>query len=114
MAEINQPGYRAKQLWGWLHQRRVQEYSQMANIPKAMKESLKEDARFFLASAISQKKLLSADGTAKYLFAMHDGALIESVLMDYQHGSSVCISTQVGCRMAVFFVLRQREAWCGT
>jgi len=99
--EIGQPKFRAKQLWGWLHQQRVQEFSDMANIPKAMRDAL--DARFFLAKAQEKRKQISKDGTVKFLFAMVDGALIESVLMDYNHGASVCISTQVGCRMGCVF-----------
>jgi len=100
--KINQPQYRAKQLWGWLHIQRVREFAQMANLPKAMREALAE--HYYIATATAVKTLVSQnDGTTKHLFAMHDSVLIESVLMKYNHGNTICISTQAGCRMGCVF-----------
>ena len=100
--QINQPPYRAKQLWGWLHQRHVQSFADMGNLPKAMRDEM--ESRYYIATAGQVKKLVSKnDGTVKYLFVLHDGALIESVLMEYAHGNTVCVSTQVGCRMGCAF-----------
>ena len=99
---LNQPLYRAKQVWGWLHQKHVQTFDHMANLPKALRDQL--DAHYHIATVREVKKLTSKnDDTQKYLFALNDGALIESVLMEYNHGSTVCVSTQVGCRMGCTF-----------
>ena len=100
--ELNQPQYRAKQVWGWLHVQRVQSFDAMANLPKTMREALAE--HYYIATATSIKTLTSQnDGTVKHLFAMHDGVHIESVLMQYNHGNTICISTQAGCRMGCVF-----------
>jgi len=100
--EMGQPAYRAKQIWGWLHQKHVQTFCQMANLPKTMRDQL--DASYRIATVRMEKKLTSQnDGTQKYLFALHDNTLIESVLMEYNHGSTVCVSTQAGCRMGCTF-----------
>jgi len=100
--ELNQPIYRAKQVWGWLHQKHVQTFDQMVNLPKALRDQL--DTSYYIATVRTQKKLTSKnDGTQKYLFALHDNTLIESVLMEYNHGSTVCVSTQAGCRMGCTF-----------
>jgi len=100
--EIGQPAYRAKQVWGWLHLKHVQSFEEMTNLPKAMRDEL--EAKYRIATVREEKKLISQnDGTIKYLFALHDGTLIESVLMEYAHGNSVCVSTQAGCRMGCAF-----------
>ena len=102
MQGFGEAAYRAKQLWGWLHLRHVTSFFQMQNIPKKLIEKL--DAEYFIATAIANTTQVSKkDGTVKYLFAMHDGAFIEAVAMQYNHGNTVCISTQVGCRMACSF-----------
>ena len=102
MKELNQPAYRAKQVWSWLHQKHVQTFGQMPNLPKALRGQL--DANYRIAAVCMEKKLESKnDGTQKYLFALHDNTLIESVLMEYNHGSTVCVSTQAGCRMGCAF-----------
>jgi len=100
--KMNQPAYRAKQIWGWLHKKHVQTFAEMANLPAALREEL--DTAYRIATVREEKKLTSKnDGTVKYLFSLHDHNLIESVLMEYNHGSSVCVSTQVGCRMGCAF-----------
>jgi len=100
--KLNHPTYRAKQVWGWLHKNHVKSFDAMANLPKALKEEL--GLFYYIATVQAEQKLTSKnDGTAKYLFSLHDGALIESVLMKYNHGNTVCVSTQVGCRMGCAF-----------
>jgi len=100
--ERGQPAYRAKQVWDWLHQKHVQAFDQMPNLPKALRDQL--DASYHIATVRTETKLTSKnDGTQKYLFALHDNTLIESVLMEYNHGSTVCVSTQAGCRMGCTF-----------
>lgn len=101
LAEMGQPRFRAAQLFKWL-QAGVEDFDQMTNIPKALRESLKESC--YIAGVTIERKLVSQiDGTVKYLYRLFDGELIESVLMKYEHGYTVCISTQVGCRMGCSF-----------
>ncbi len=100
-AELGEPKFRAKQLFSWL-QSGVTDFDQMTNIPKAMREKLA--AVGYIANAEIECKFESKlDETVKFLFKMNDGLNIESVLMKYQHGYSICISTQVGCRMGCSF-----------
>ena len=97
-----QPGFRAKQVYLWLHEKLVDSFDDMTNISKDMREMLKED--FYIEHLELVQRLVSnIDGTEKYLFKLWDGNVIESVLMRYKHGNSVCISTQVGCRMGCRF-----------
>ena len=99
---LNQPKYRAKQIHDWLHKQHATTFDQMANLPKTLRQQLNDT--YHIATVHQVKKLTSKnDGTQKYLFALHDGALIESVLMSYRHGSTLCVSTQVGCRMGCTF-----------
>ena len=96
-----QPKFRAKQLFKWL-QSGVESFDEMTNIPKDMREKLKENS--YIANVTIERRLVSQiDGTVKYLFKLFDGEYIESVLMKYEHGYTVCISTQVGCRMGCSF-----------
>jgi len=101
MAEMNQPLYRARQIFEWLHKKNAVEFSDMTNLSKPLRAEL--EARCQIAVVETLKKLESKnDGTIKYLFALHDTA-IESVLMQYSHGHSVCVSTQAGCKMGCIF-----------
>lgn len=99
---IGEKGFRAKQIYQWLHVKQVSDFSEMTNISKAFIEKLKEEAVLvnLQKEAVQESKL---DGTRKYLFCLEDGNVIESVLMRYKHGNSVCISSQVGCRMGCRF-----------
>lgn len=98
---MGQPKFRAKQIYTWLS-RGVDDFSEMTDISKALQCQLNEN--FFINSAKIKKRLASRiDDTVKYLYALNDGALIESVLMKYHHGYSICVSTQVGCRMGCEF-----------
>ena len=98
LKELGEPGFRAKQLFSWLHQKKAQQFEEMSNLPKSLRETLKEHAR--LPGLVQEVVQVSkSDGTEKYLFSLPDGNMIESVLMRYNYGNSVCISSQVGCRM---------------
>ena len=93
--------YRAKQAFAWMHKERVKSWGEMTNLSKALREELEKDPLTVLR--VEQVQTSALDGTKKYLFALPDGALVESVLMPYHHGNSVCISSQVGCRMGCSF-----------
>ncbi len=98
---LGQPKFRALQLFKWL-QSGVESFDEMTNIPKSLCEKLNEIA--YIASVKALRKYESRlDGTVKYVYELCDGELIESVLMKYEHGYTVCISTQVGCRMGCKF-----------
>lgn len=93
--------FRAKQVYGWMHKKLVQSFDEMANIPKSLRERLSKEC--FIESTHIAGKQVSKDGTAKFLMELNDGNKVESVLMKYKHGNSVCISTQAGCRMGCRF-----------
>lgn len=94
--------FRAKQIYQWIHQKLVTDFEQMTNLSKQLREKLNNN--FELTSLDTVETLISKiDGTRKYLFRLSDGNIIESVLMRYKFGNSVCISTQVGCRMGCRF-----------
>lgn len=95
------PAFRAKQVYSWLHQHRVTTFAAMTNLPKAMQVWLEE--HYVIDTLTVARKQVSRDGTVKYLFRLADGNCIESVLMFYEYGASICISTQVGCRMGCRF-----------
>lgn len=97
----NLPAYRAKQVFYWL-QSGVTDFSEMTNIPLSLRQYL--DSIGYLANTVIERKLVSKiDGTVKYLYKLNDGEYVESVLMKYEHGYTVCVSTQVGCRMGCSF-----------
>ena len=100
LATIGQAKFRAKQIYGWLH--KGVKFEKMSNLPNTLVQKLKED---FNENQVSvYKKLVSGkDGTRKYIFALQDGNIIEGVLMSYKYGNTICISTQVGCRMNCAF-----------
>ncbi|MDR0918024.1 MAG: 23S rRNA (adenine(2503)-C(2))-methyltransferase RlmN [Oscillospiraceae bacterium] len=94
--------YRAKQIYTWLHDRRCRNFADMTNISTAMRTKLSEN--FCIKSLKIYKKLESKiDNTVKYLFELEDTQYIETVLMEYDHGNSLCVSTQVGCKMGCDF-----------
>lgn len=102
MRDMGEPGFRAKQIFGWLHNKHAGDFSEMTTLSKELREKLSE--RCYINGVEIKKKQVSAlDGTIKYLFGLQDGAAIESVLMSYKHGESLCVSTQVGCRMGCGF-----------
>ena len=100
--EMGQPAYRARQLFQWLHEKQAESFSQMTNLPGELREKLENTAA---AQPVKVKMRLesSQDGTRKFLYQLRDGNLVEGVWMEYRHGPSLCISTQVGCRMGCVF-----------
>ena len=102
MESIGEKAFRAKQLYQWLHEKQVCDWEEMTNLSKSLREKLKEHARLTILEPV-EIQTSQLDGTKKYLFRLQDGNMIESVLMRYKHGNSVCISSQVGCRMGCRF-----------
>lgn len=100
MAELGQPSYRGKQLFRWMS-RPIASWDEMTDMPLALRQRLAE--RFMLSAPEILCRQESKDGTIKYLFGLHDGNSIESVLMRYEYGDSICLSTQAGCRMGCAF-----------
>ncbi|MEG2316331.1 MAG: 23S rRNA (adenine(2503)-C(2))-methyltransferase RlmN [Clostridia bacterium] len=100
LKEQGHPAFRAKQLFGWLH--KGVPFAEMSNLPKALRERLMEDC-VDLPLALRQAFPSGKDDTVKFLFTCQDGNLIEGVLMHYHYGYSLCISTQVGCKMGCAF-----------
>lgn len=102
LEEMGEKAFRAKQIYQWIHEKHVDSFEEMTNISKKLIERLKE--KTYLTSLKKEEVQISKlDGTRKYLFLLEDGNVIESVLMRYKHGNSVCISSQVGCRMGCRF-----------
>lgn len=102
LVEIGEQKFRAKQVFDWLHKKKVTEFTQMSNISAQLQEKLNE--YFWINSLKIKKRLVSdIDNTVKYLYALSDGEKVETVLMEYKHGNSICISTQVGCKMKCKF-----------
>ncbi len=98
----DEPAFRAKQIYGWIHQKLVSDFDEMKNIPQSLREKLKKECTLTTLSPVALR-ISKIDDTHKYLFALEDENIIESVMMRYTHGNSVCISSQVGCRMGCKF-----------
>lgn len=99
---LDLPKYRAGQLFSWLHKFGVTDFSQMANIPKSIRSVLAE--RYYISGCSIEEKYVSRiDSTVKYLFRLHDGEYIESAIMKYKYGYTICVSSQVGCKMGCRF-----------
>ena len=101
LKELGQPAFRAKQIFHWLHQKLVTDFSAMTDQPKALLEKLGQ--AYYIAAPQIQRRQEAKDGTVKYLLRMADGNCIETVVMRYHYGNTVCVSTQVGCRMGCRF-----------
>ena len=99
---IGEKKFRSKQIYAWIHEKLVDSFDEMTNLSKDLREKLNQNYTLnsMEVAAVQTSKI---DGTQKYLFRLHDGHVIESVLMKYHHGNSVCISSQVGCRMGCRF-----------
>ena len=102
MERIGEKPFRAKQLYQWMHQKLARGFDEMTNLPAAMRDRC---AALYEYTAVKQVRMQESaiDGTKKFLFELRDGSLVESVWMKYKHGNSVCISSQVGCRMGCAF-----------
>ena len=96
-----QPSFRAGQVFSWLHKGAVS-FDEMTNLPKALRETLAAEC-YITHPTVEREQVSAQDGTIKYLWKLADGNCIETVLMRYQHGNTVCISCQVGCRMGCAF-----------
>ena len=98
-----EPAYRAKQIFERIHGGNALSLDEITNIPKALREKLTGDGIDIFPVKILERLESKLDGTRKYIIGLHDGNVIESVLMEYKHGFSICISSQVGCRMGCSF-----------
>ncbi len=96
-----EPAFRGGQIYDWLYVKRVQSFEEMTNLPKQLRDKLIEHFQFVTLTEIT--KLESKDGTVKFLFGLHDNHAIETVLMRHNYGNSVCVTTQVGCRIGCTF-----------
>ncbi len=101
LAALGEPKYRAKQIFDWLS-RGVRDFDEMTNLPKALKEKLKAEYTLYRPKVLS-KQVSKLDGTIKYLWELYDGNAVETVVMSYKHGNTVCVSSQVGCRQGCAF-----------
>ncbi len=99
---LGEKEFRAGQLYDWMHKKLAGSYDAMTNLPKPFREKLRQEYYFTTLNTV-REQVSGQDGTRKYLFQLTDGNLIETVLMKYHHGNSVCISSQVGCRMGCRF-----------
>lgn len=102
VAGLGEKAFRAKQIYQWIHEKQAESFDEMTNLSKKFIETLKSEAKLMVLKK-EEVQISKIDGTRKYLFLLEDGNVIESVLMKYKHGNSVCISSQVGCRMGCRF-----------
>ncbi|WP_294238374.1 23S rRNA (adenine(2503)-C(2))-methyltransferase RlmN [Pseudobutyrivibrio sp.] len=108
--DLGEPKFRAKQLYEWMHQHLALDYDEMKNIPKSLKEKLLAKCNYNNLEQIDLQ-ISKIDATRKYLFRLYDGEMVESVWMSYKHGNSVCISSQVGCKMGCRFCASTLDGW---
>ncbi|MDZ7548687.1 23S rRNA (adenine(2503)-C(2))-methyltransferase RlmN, partial [Clostridium perfringens] len=101
MKENGESAFRAKQVFSWIY-KNVWDFEEMKNLPQKLVEKLKENFHIGIPEVIESFES-TLDGTQKLLLAFNDGNIIESVIMKYKHGNSICISTQIGCRMGCKF-----------
>lgn len=100
--ENSLPAFRTKQIFSWLHKSSVSDFSEMSNVSKDLRNKLSEE--FYISSCEIENKYVSAiDGTVKYLFRLSDGEFLETVIMKYKYGYTICVSSQVGCKMGCRF-----------
>jgi 23S rRNA (adenine2503-C2)-methyltransferase len=95
------PTFRAEQIFDWLYVKRVNQFDEMTNLPKALRDILADQFEFVTLKEIT--RMQSADGTVKFLFGLQDDNAVETVLMKHNYGNSVCVTTQVGCRIGCTF-----------
>ncbi|MFK2824948.1 23S rRNA (adenine(2503)-C(2))-methyltransferase RlmN [Bacillus sp. B190/17] len=101
LKENNEKPFRAEQIFDWLYKKRVSSYEDMSNLSKTLREKLAAHFKMTTLKTLIQQE--SSDGTIKFLFELHDGYSIETVLMRHEYGNSVCVTTQVGCRIGCTF-----------
>ena len=102
MRDMGEPAFRGRQIFTWLHQRGAVSFEEMTNLSKPLREKLE---KFYCIDMlrVARRQVSQLDGTIKYLWELMDGNCIETVLMRYHHGNTVCVSSQVGCRMGCAF-----------
>lgn len=100
--EMGFPKFRAKQIYSWVQEKCVSSFDEMTNVPEKLRTALSEKFSFY-GCKINTKLVSKLDGTVKYLFELYDGEYIESVVMKYKYGYSICVSSQVGCKMGCTF-----------
>ena len=102
MLTLGEKSFKATQIYSWLHKHSAEDFDEMTNISKQLRDTLKKNYDIYNCSI--EKKLVSVyDDTVKYLFRLNDGELIESVVMKYKYGYTICVSSQVGCKMGCKF-----------
>lgn len=102
LASLGEKSFKATQIYAWLHKRGAESFDEMTDLSKDLREKLKNNYDIYTCSI--EKKLVSVyDNTVKYLFRLHDRELIESVIMKYKYGYTICVSSQVGCKMGCSF-----------
>ena len=101
LKELGQPAFRGKQVYTWLH-KGVRSYEEMTNLPKGLRDALAEKHPLYTPQVVRRQES-QKDGTIKYLWRLEDGNCVETVLMRYHYGNTVCISTEVGCAMGCAF-----------
>ena len=102
MKEIGEKPFRAEQIYKWIYEARVSDFEEMTNLSKAFREKLQRECSLG-GVTIRREQISKKDGTRKFLMELSDGNMVETVLMRYHHGNSVCVSSQVGCRMGCRF-----------
>ena len=102
MLVIGEKAFRSKQIYEWLHVKLADDFDEMTNLSKALREKLKKNYEIRKVKMIDHQ-ISKEDPTEKFLFELEDGNMVESVLMKYNYGNSVCISSQAGCRMGCRF-----------
>lgn len=102
VGDLSLPSFRSKQIWKWLQQKGVSSFEEMTDLPVSLRARL-DEAAIIKSCDVVKKSVSAKDGTVKFLFGLFDGELIESVLMKYKYGNTLCVSTQVGCRMNCAF-----------
>ncbi|MDO4302423.1 MAG: 23S rRNA (adenine(2503)-C(2))-methyltransferase RlmN [Bacillota bacterium] len=102
MEKLGEKSFRAGQIFQWMHEKLAESFEEMTNLPLSLRQKLSDHFQYTGAKLVNMQES-AIDGTRKYLFEFGDGSLVESVWMKYKHGNSVCISSQVGCRMGCTF-----------
>ncbi len=110
LTAMGEKAFRAGQMYEWMHKKLAKNFDEMTNLPKAMRDACKERFEYISLETV-QVQESKIDGTKKFLFALPDGNLVESVWMKYHHGNSVCISSQVGCKMGCKFCASTLDGW---
>lgn len=108
--QLGEKTFRAAQLFGWMHEKNVRSYDEMTNLPASFRKKLETKYPLTVLDCV-EMQVSKLDGTRKFLFRLEDGNVVESVWMEYHHGNSVCISTQVGCKMGCRFCASTLGGW---